>query len=877
MYFKNRSVSVFFVRVFLLLVAFCFEGQAALSEDVEVKKAYNSKLDSLWSRNIYIHSLSGDGNWVALRETYATREETILILNTQDSTKLMFREGRFLAFSSNNNWIGLVSPENELELCNLKNHTRRYWFGISSFRFSPTGDHFAAERIGHYQDNSLLVVNLKNPAIIDIRGISEYLWHPGTDVIAACLNDSTGSQVILYDASTDRQQVILTGEECIFSRLLWSGSGNALVFLKEDSAQKVIYHYKIADSGLKKIFVNNDSLLTGSKGRIRELRVSDDGSAVLYSLGDNNFSNGIESLQIWDAEVPWIYPRTRSFSEHERSLKVIFWDTRSGQTFDVTDEKTPDAKCNPDYPVALVYDKMIYEPQYKQETDVDLYFKNLRTGEKSLIVSKQYTYSGFIKLSPTQRYVAFFRDHNWLVYDSESKKTINLTANLGLHFEKTEDAPEYDKEPYGNPGWTVNDEYIILYDRYDIWLMTPDGNSRKRITRGREQQIRYRICNEVLRNDQSLINSSSGWKSTSYDLTHKTLFKMDGDDFQTGYAILDENREVETILYGPGAVEGTLSTEDKNHIIFKSCRFNQPPAIYLLDLQTKKKILLYQGNLGLLDYDLGSDELLRYDSGDQNLLSGALIYPANFDQTKKYPMVVFIYEKNSGLVNTFSPPSDYEYIGFNILRYVTNGYFVLLPDIQYNIGEPGISALISVTGLVEKVLNKEYIDETRIGLIGHSFGGYEASFIATQTNMFRAVVAGSAITDLVSWYHDIQGNGWDTEQMWRLENHQLRMGGSYYDHKKQYQKNSPLHNVENLNTPLLLWVGKNDYNVNWYQSIYMFMAMKRLGKKGKLLLFNDEGHYLAKPENQKMLSDEVFTWLNSYLMEGRSESSPLPH
>ena len=97
------------------------------------------------------------------------------------------------------------------------------------------------------------------------------------------------------------------------------------------------------------------------------------------------------------------------------------------------------------------------------------------------------------------------------------------------------------------------------------------------------------------------------------------------------------------------------------------------------------------------------------------------------------------------------------------------------------------------------------------------------------------------------------------------------MGGSFYDLKKQYYRNSPLHNVEKLDTPLLLWVGKNDYNVNWYQSIYMFMAMKRLNKEGKLLLFNDEGHSMIKPDNKEKLSEEVFSWFNHYLKEERSQ------
>ena len=91
------------------------------------------------------------------------------------------------------------------------------------------------------------------------------------------------------------------------------------------------------------------------------------------------------------------------------------------------------------------------------------------------------------------------------------------------------------------------------------------------------------------------------------------------------------------------------------------------------------------------------------------------------------------------------------------------------------------------------------------------------------------------------------------------------MGDSYYKLKEAYKNNSPLSHIEQLETPLLLWTGKEDYNVNWTQSVSMFMAMKRLNKGGKLLLFDNETHYLINPDNQEALSLETFEWFEYYL------------
>ncbi|VDH17447.1 Predicted dienelactone hydrolase [Algoriella xinjiangensis] len=194
-----------------------------------------------------------------------------------------------------------------------------------------------------------------------------------------------------------------------------------------------------------------------------------------------------------------------------------------------------------------------------------------------------------------------------------------------------------------------------------------------------------------------------------------------------------------------------------------------------------------------------------------------------------------------------------------------DGYFVFLPNLEYQIGNLGESIVVNIENSVEELASRSYIDKNRLGLIGHSFGGYEATFIATHSNFFKAIVAGSGVMDLVSWSHDVQWEGWFREQAWRLESQQFRMKHSYYTDKNNYLRNSPFYHVENMKTPLLLWAGKSDYNINWYQSIYMYMAMKKLNKEGKLILFNNDGHYLTRKENQEMLYDSILNWFNTYL------------
>ena len=165
---------------------------------------------------------------------------------------------------------------------------------------------------------------------------------------------------------------------------------------------------------------------------------------------------------------------------------------------------------------------------------------------------------------------------------------------------------------------------------------------------------------------------------------------------------------------------------------------------------------------------------------------------------------------------------------------------------------------------VETVLKKGIVKEDRIGLIGHSFGGYEVSFIITQTNLFKTAVAGAAVTDLVNLYLKMNWQ-WNRSQAWRFESQQMRMGSTPFENYRGYKNNSPIANASSINTPLLSWSGKDDNNVDWNQSIYLHMALRRLQKKNKLLLFRNEGHTILTKESQAILSNEIKKWFDEYL------------
>ena len=203
---------------------------------------------------------------------------------------------------------------------------------------------------------------------------------------------------------------------------------------------------------------------------------------------------------------------------------------------------------------------------------------------------------------------------------------------------------------------------------------------------------------------------------------------------------------------------------------------------------------------------------------------------------------------------------------FNVTNLTSQGYFVLLPDIEYELGSPGISATDCVVAATNEVLRKDIVSPDKIALIGHSFGGYETNFISTQTNLFKTAISGASVFDLPSWYLSISNSTGDPE-MWRFESQQWRMGNSLYNDREGYERNSPSTWVENISTPILLWTGEKDPQINPNQTIAFYLALRRLNKDVILLNYANESHSLLKKESQVDLYNRLNDWLNYHLKD----------
>jgi len=268
-------------------------------------------------------------------------------------------------------------------------------------------------------------------------------------------------------------------------------------------------------------------------------------------------------------------------------------------------------------------------------------------------------------------------------------------------------------------------------------------------------------------------------------------------------------------------------------------------------------------------YLWGTVEHVNWKSFDGGDLRGLLYKPENFDPAKKYPMIVYFYEKYSHELNSHYIPSPSRSI-VNFTYYNSNGYIVFVPDINYRTGQPGRSAYDDIISGTMAMTQRPYIDADRMGIQGQSWGGYQVAYLVTQTGLFKAAMAGAPVSNMTSAYGGIRWESGMVRQF-QYEQGQSRLGENLWENRDLYIENSPIFYADRITTPLLIMSNDNDGAVPYYQGLELITAMRRLGKPAWLLNYNGDEHNLTKLPNRHDLSIRMDQFFDHYL-----KGAPMP-
>lgn len=559
-------------------------------------------------------------------------------------------------------------------------------------------------------------------------------------------------------------------------------------------------------------------------------------------------------LDVWHWKDDFIQPMQRVQAERERSRTFrAVYHLKEKKFVQLSDEKLQSIATASDGATILGSDDRPYRRLMGQATFsgfADVFLVDPIQGTRKPFKQKV---EGGLSLSPGGKYLVAFDGKNWRSTEIATGKSVNLTGKLNVAFHDEEHDRPIKPGSYGLAGWTAGDVAVLVHDRFDIWQLALDGSSAKNLTQGagRKSGVRFNIVSLDPR--ERTINLDKPL------LLHATNL----DTLDTGFHQLEPNGgALKELVMGPRYFSHPVKARDADVYLLTAQSFSEAPEILKTDRTFKELKKRTDANAQKKDLLWGKAELISYKSGDGVPLRGMLIKPENLQPGKKYPMVVYIYERLSDGLHRFVAPRPGTSI--NPSFYASNGYLVLLPDITYTTGMPGQSAMKCVLPAIQAVADKGILNEKAIGIQGHSWGGYQIAYMITQTSRFKAAVAGAPVANMTSAYGGVR---WGTglPRQFQYEYHQSRIGGTLWQYPIKFIENSPIFMADRVQTPLVMLHNDQDDAVPWYQGIEYYLALRRLEKEVYLLNYNNERHGLIKRAHQKDYSVRMQEFFDHHL------------
>jgi hypothetical protein len=545
-------------------------------------------------------------------------------------------------------------------------------------------------------------------------------------------------------------------------------------------------------------------------------------------------------LDLWHWKDERLQPQQRVEATRDRTRSFgAVWQIAAGRMVRLASDSFPNVQVSDDGKTAmLITDRPYAIEAMWGEGGSDLYAVDAMTGAR-MLVTRRLRHQA--QLSPGGAYIAYFEDGHWFAYDIAHARRTDLTSRLrGAHFEEeTFDTPDV-PAPWGLGGWTKGDRALLAYDRFDVWELDPSGMRAPRMVTdslGRRSHTTLRVVD--LDTDDRFIDPAQPL----------LLRALDDETKASGFyeERLDAPTPPRRIVMADVAFGTPVRARHGTQLVVTRGTFTDFPDLYTgTSLASLTRIS--SGNPQQAEVKWGSVELVKWTSADGVPLKGLLYKPADFDPSKKYPMIAYFYEQLSNNLHVYVPPGGRNVI--NPTHYTSNGYLVFEPDIHYETGYPGPSAYKSIVPGVQSIIARGFVDPNGVGIQGQSWGGYQALYIITQTPLFKAAMTGAPVADMFSAYGGIR---WQSglARAFQYEHTQSRIGGSIWQYPMRYLENSPLFWADRITTPLLIMSNDGDGSVPWYQGIEMFVAMRRLNKEVYLLDYNGDEHNPTKRANQK--------------------------
>jgi dipeptidyl aminopeptidase/acylaminoacyl peptidase len=869
--------------------------------------------DLMKFKQIQSPSISDDGEWVAFASVPDRGDPEVHVHSTSGIEKFLIPMGENPVISSNGKWVAAVhavpaekslkakpGKSDELNsgmvLLNTSTGEQTVYEQIKKFTFSNDSkwliSHSSEENGSSKKKNgdgngskpgtTLQVLSLENSLTDTVAFVSHFALDSISEHLAYVVADTNraGNGVYSLDLSNQdfNPQVLYSDSSVWASNLSWNNRSCRLAFLggtldeEEKKAETELFLWFPGKKSAEVALKNSDLEEGWTLYHTNQLRWTKDGQRLFLgikpaseiilpeeekadSLIDIFSEDDILSkrtVDVWHWNDPYINSnqKKRWKSEKDKTYTGVYYLEESkfvplastempGLSISETDNYLVGSSSIP------YAQRTTWDGRYN-----DYYLVDLKTGEKRLAVQEQ---QHSVRLSPDGKYLVYYKNKDWYLVETATLNSRNLTQDLEVSFADEDwdypaDVPGYRMGP-----WLDGSEAILLYDKYDIWQFPTSGDKAVCLTEGVGRASSYQFRVRILDREQRYLEKGEKvFLSAYHDLEkHTALYSMKAGTPGVS-PILEEEKKYTLIA----------KAREADQILFSRQSYTEFPDLWVSDNKFKKPLKLSDVNPQVSDFAWGDAELVEWNSIDGTPLQGILIKPGNYEPGKEYPVLVYYYRFFSNRLYDFNTVAINHRPCFPY--YASNGYAIFLPDIRFDVGNPGYSATKCLVPGVQKLIDMGVADPDAICLHGHSWSGYQTAFAITQTKLFTCAIAGAPVSNMTSAYSGIR---WGTglARQFQYEKSQSRIGGSLWEARDKYIENSPVFFADRIETPLLIMFGDVDDAVPWYQGIELYLAMRRLGKDCVFLQYRNEPHHPKKYANKLDYTIRFKEYLDHYL------------
>ena len=797
--------------------------------------------------NVVGSSISADGKWVAFHKKLdgQSNAEKAILVNTNTKERIEIVDNFSISKKNllKNDFLVLLEKK-DLSIIDLTNTSEKQQ--INNIKSFDTNQEktilFALTEKGHLQ--ILKLDKKKHKVLFEANNVKKYFINNAqTFLIYQDINND--KNLYKVDLTTYTKTLLTTLEKDLTS-LQWNLSQDHILFNPNQSNDlllinlnnnviQTIYLPKEELSLLEKSFYSNNDLL------------------ITYNIATSEKYPESEYLDIWKGNSHQLFPSNfkpkYKFTYH---AKIYKYD--KGVQIDLERSRRKEY-----LPIPIV-DHVVYYDPYKEKTYVPIeinytyYIKNIKTDEETLL--GDFFYNRLVA-SPDGKYIVYPKEDSnlWEVYSPES--------NTKFLFEK-------DSPSYIHPLWSQDSKHLFFSQKNTFAKLNLKTQKISQLSNFKEDTI-IEIVNPKTVNDSKVVDENI-----------PIILKVTAGDKDAIYKYY-KNKISNILPFTSNILDRTINMNrlidlDASTIVWIEQLYNLPDTFFIH--KDNSSDILIKSDIPEELYNWQKRKSIKFKDNNDVELEGLLFYPKDFDPTKSYPMVTNIYDRVTktlaGKANFFIFSTELNSVGYNRMLLNENGYFVFVPDTKVNDKGPGIGALENIEKAIKAVLKEEpAINKDKIGLSGHSFGGYKASFIATQTNLFTAVISNAGAHDLInSFYYRFNNEQSRKPEYYRTETGQFAMGETFAENPQKYLDNSPLIHTHRITTPILLFTGLKDYNSNWEQTRSMFSAIKRYNYTHAIALFyKNVGHSInpfTYPIEARDYTKRNMDWWAYYLKDDKT-------